>query len=267
MIVPYLLSILFGMIQGLTEFLPISSSGHLLLLHEWLSLETSSTLSFDVALHVGTLLAVVIYFRQDLWGMLQALVIRPRSEEGILAASVVVGTLPAALTGWFLEDWITLTFRSPYLVAAMLVLIGLVMIIVERTHRAQRPLSTLTWSDAILMGCAQAVSLIPGTSRSGITIIAGMARQIKRADAARFSFYLSVPVIAGAGVKKGIDLLSTSLPLSELLLMLIGILASFVTGIVVIQWLLNYLGRRSLLPFAIYRIGLGMIVFLLLWMA
>ena len=111
------------------------------------------------------------------------------------------------------------------------------------------------------------MALIPGTSRSGVTIIAGMARQIKRADAARFSFYLSVPVIAGAGFKKGVDLLSIPLSFSEILLMLIGILASFLTGIIVIQWLLSYLGRRSLIPFAIYRIALGIVVFAVLRLA
>lgn len=262
MLIPVLLSMLFGMIQGLTEFLPVSSSGHLLLLHEWLDLEMASTLSFDVALHVGTLLAVVIFFRCDLWRMARALFLSPRSEEGMLAVSVAIGTVPAALAGWFLEDWITLVFRSPLIVAAMLILIGFVMIFVERTSRAERPLSTLTWSDAMVMGCAQAVALIPGTSRSGVTIIAGMARQIKRADAARFSFYLSVPVIAGAGLKKGVELLSETLTVSDALLMLLGIVASFLTGILVIQWLLGFLSRRSLIPFAIYRIILGAAVFL-----
>lgn len=281
-----LVSLLLGLIQGITELLPISSSGHLLLAHELFS-QTENTLALDAVLHLATALALLIYFRHDWQAML------PRrdttSDVETLSQSptfylLAIATFPAALTGFFLQDLIATHFRSPWVVVIMLILIGLLMILVEFKNK-QPNLShlnnhvigkvrksshivnhsnlckRLTFTEALFIGCLQAVALIPGTSRSGITIVAGMLVGLSRAEAARFAFLLGTPITLGAGLLKLPDLLSSIPSISSVPFVLLSICLSFTTaffsGLLSIHWFLKFLNSHSLRPFALYRLLLA----------
>ncbi len=265
------IAIIFGIVQGLTEFLPISSSGHLLLLHNvFPQFDSSDEVAFDVALHLGTLVAVLGYFWRDVWKYLNALLQRPTTDEQRgyrhLAQRMMVAVIPAGLAGFFFEDIIESTLRSPYIVVAMLIIVALVFFAVEHwyAHQHHQPDVQMTLGQALFIGCAQAVALIPGTSRSGITLIAGMLTRLPRTEAARFSFVISIPLIAAAGLKKMIDLGTVGLRAEEIPLLLLGSIAAAAVGYVVIRFLLHYLQHHSLKIFAVYRIILAAIVLLLL---
>src|SRR3989344_3406442 len=187
----YLLSIIAGLIQGLTEFLPISSSGHLLLFHDVLGFDFSDELLFDVMLHLGTLVAVVVFFYHDLEkiirGFLSSLVnwnLRNNYNQRV-AWLVVAGTMPAALAGYFFEDFISTTLRSPLIVGIMFIVIGLLFFVFEHLAKKQKDIQMMSVPDSLIVGLAQILSLVPGVSRSGITIIAGLSRRLKREEAAK----------------------------------------------------------------------------------
>lgn len=254
---------IFGVVQGLSEFLPISSSGHLLLLHRFLSLPVQDEFAFDVVLHGATGLAVVLFFWKDLLrygaGFARSFV-HPRLQDDVdqrLAWYLVIGTIPAAVAGYFFDDVIQNLLRSELVVIGMLVAVALLFIAVERLKRIGADMSELTIMDTVIIGCAQAFALIPGTSRSGITIIAGMMRGLKREQAARFSFLLSVPIIVAANAKEIMDVSRVDIPREDVIIYLIAFISSFVTGSIAIRFLLRYVANHTLTAFAIYRLCLA----------
>lgn len=258
-------AILLGAVQGLTEFLPISSSGHLIVV-PWLLGRPAGGLTFDVALHVGTLLVLLVYFWRDwlyLAGGLLRLVQGQRDARARVLLLLVVGTLPAAVVGLVGERVIEEHLRSPYLVAVLLAGVAVLFLVVERGATQLRMLKDVGWSDALLVGCAQALALVPGVSRSGITIVAGLMLGLRRDEAARFSFLLATPAIAGAGALRLRDLVRAGLPPEEQLIFALGLLSAAVVGFAAVAWLLGYLRRRSLAAFAYYRFALATLIVVL----
>jgi undecaprenyl-diphosphatase len=261
-----------GIVQGLTEFAPVSSSGHLILvpwLFDW-SILTDESLNktFDVALHMGTFAGALAYFWRDISRYLAAWFrsITRRSVGTLderLAWFLVIGTIPGALVGALLENLIEETLGEPWLIAVMLVVFGLVLYLVDRQMKDTRELRHLRLADAVVIGLAQAAALQPGISRSGATITAARALGLTREAAARFSFLLSLPVIGGAGVYKGFKLLTGAerIPPGFTWPFVWGTVASAVSGFLVIWWLLSYLRRRDFAPFVLYRLAAAAIVF------
>ena len=263
---------LLGLVQGLTEFLPISSSGHLLVV-PWLLGWTSpllNSLTFDVALHLGTLGAVIVYFRHE-WRALGRAVVTPAphrtaeiAAQRRLAWLLVLGSVPAGLAGLLADEVIETLFRHPIVVAAMLVVVGVLMWVAELHYapgeRTRSSLTALTLRDAVVVGMAQATALIPGVSRSGITIVAGLTTGLSRETAARFSFLLGAPVIAGAGLLKAGQLLSTGLDAAQIAPFLVGMVMAFAVGYGAIALLLAYVRERTLHIFVIYRLGLAALI-------
>ena len=261
-------AIILGLTQGATEYAPVSSSGHLILvpwLFDWSILDDPElNKTFDVALHMGTLLGALIYFRRDVMRYLGAWVrsIRARAittTDERLAWALVLGTIPGVIVGVLLEDVIQEHLGQPWLIAAMLVVFGIVLYVVDRWAATTRTLDDVTPRRGLLLGIAQAAALQPGVSRSGVTMTAGRLLKLDRADAARFSFLLALPITAGAGVYKGIDLAQTGFQgyASEFFW---GFVASGVSGFLVIAWLLRYLRTRDFKIFMIYRLAVGAIV-------
>ena len=266
----YLYSLILGIIQGLTEFLPVSSSGHLILARILLKFEAIDGLTFDVAMHMGTLLAVVVYFYRDIlwllrgfWGSLYGPFRlgggRSRIDER-LPWFILAGNLPAACAGYFFEAQIEFYFRNPAVVVVTLSVVAVLFLIFERVSRQTIDLQALTFKQCFLIGLAQTLALIPGTSRSGITILAGIVQGVKRAAAARFSFLLSIPVLAGAGLKKAIDLRHSGVSGDEMGVLAVGLLSSALVGWLAIRFLLRYLQNHRLDGFAYYRLALAAVV-------
>lgn len=260
--------IILGVVQGLTEFLPVSSSGHLILAREVLGLETDFGLAVDAVLQLATALAVLVYFRRD-WLMLFRAFLKFLSGTGgevdassrTLLWSLVAGTVPAVFFGLLLEDYMETAFRSALLVAGTLALGALLFIVVERlTHRSL----PVTIGKAIVIGLFQSLALVPGLSRSGMTIAGGLLMGLSREEAARFGFLLSFPIIAGSGLKKLFELFGQGYVADFGLPLLVAFVASFVVGMAVIHWLLRYLRTHTLLPFAWYRLGLAALVAVLI---
>lgn len=256
-----------GTIQGLTEFLPVSSTGHLILAQKALGVdEDRYGLSFDVALHMGTLAALLVYFGAR-WlrlaqGGLRTLRDRSLSDpEGRLAWLIVIGTVPAAILGALFESAVEDALRSPWIVATTLIAFSAVFLLAEAVGKRTRVLSQLTWLDAIVVGFAQAVALVPGVSRSGATISAGLFRDVDRADAATYAFLLSAPIIAGAGVTKMpqviADFADGTLGGEEAAFFATGLVCAAVVGYAAIAFLLRFLASNSLRPFVYYRVLLG----------
>ncbi len=242
---------LLGLVQGLTEFLPVSSSGHLILFEAWGGIK--GTLAFDAFIHLGTLGAVLFYFRRDWKEVLKSFTQPGWGRK--LFFMLAIGTLPGALAGVLFEDLIAAHFRTPSRVALMLVLMSLPLLGGELRHRSSRDLSSLGLKGAFLIGLAQALALIPGTSRSGITMAAGLLLGLSRIEAAHFSFLLSAPIIAGAGAYEGLKLLASSqVPLSTLF---IGAGSALFSGWLAISFLLNFLRRHTFYPFIVYRVLLA----------
>ncbi|HYT77712.1 MAG TPA: undecaprenyl-diphosphate phosphatase [Actinomycetota bacterium] len=261
-----------GIVQGLTEFAPVSSSGHLILvpwLFHW-SILTNEPLNktFDVALHMGTFAGAVAYFWRDIAKYLAAWTrsIRRRSVTSVderVAWFLVIGTIPGAVVGALFEDIIEEKLGQPWLIAVMLAAFGVVLFLVDRRARRTREFRHLRRSDAVIIGLAQAAALQPGVSRSGVTITAARALGLAREAAARFSFLLSLPIIGGAGVYKGLKLLTGSehIPSGFTWPFVWGIVASAVSGFLVIWALLSYLRRRDFAPFVLYRLAAAALVF------
>lgn len=263
-------SLILGVIQGITEFLPISSTGHLVILHDLLKFNVIDDLSFDVALHLGTLLSLLIFFSKDLGKYIIAFFRSFRkwdwhnNPDQRLAWLIILGSVPAGIIGWLLEDIIDQYLRSSWVVAAMLIVVGLLFLVVEKYSKKIKDLSQLRGVNALLMGFAQAIALVPGVSRSGITIVAGLSQSFKREDAARFSFLLAIPVILGAGIKKMLELSNTNLSTYELIILLVGFLSALISGYLSVKYLLRYLKKHSLNIFAFYRLFLGVVIIVLL---
>jgi undecaprenyl-diphosphatase len=279
-------AIVLGIVQGLTEFLPISSSGHLILV-PWLFNWDEPGLSFDAALHLGTLAAVFTYFWRDLLGMVLAVpdaLRRPialfKTENGKLTEQdrsarfawlLVIGSIPGGIVGLLAQNNIDDFFhgdshkdRSVALIAVVLILFGLLLWMADRFAKHRRNIAELGLKDAVVVGAAQALALFPGVSRSGVTLTAGLFREIKRADAARFSFLLGTPLVTLAGAKGLYDLLSEGAGGVGNAQLVAGVLASAISGFAAISVLLRVLQRSSTLAFVVYRVVAGIAVLLIL---
>lgn len=257
-------AIVLGITQGVTEFAPISSSGHLILvpwLFGWPKLaDPDLNKTFDVALHLGTLAGALVYFRGDVGRYLAAWVrsIRARSIGTVderLAWALVLGTVPGVIAGASLENVVQERLGQPLLIAAMLAVFGVLLYVVDRRAPERRSISDLRVRDGLALGVAQALALQPGVSRSGVTITAARAMGLDRASAARFSFLLSLPIIAGAGLYKGLDLLRMGMPPGMGAPFAWGIASSAVSGFLVIAFLLSYLRRHDVGVFLWYRLA------------
>ncbi|NOZ06286.1 MAG: undecaprenyl-diphosphatase UppP [Chloroflexi bacterium] len=250
-------AIFLGVLQGATEFLPVSSSGHLVVV-PWLLGWPSPGLTFDTMVHWGTLLAVVLYFWRDLLGLALAWLasLRERSLEGdprrLLAWLIILGTIPAALAGFLLQDVFESLFGQPHWVAFFWIITGLILFGSEKLGRRQRDMADLGWLDALLIGIAQAIAVTPGISRSGSTMGMGLLRNMEREPAARFSFLLMTPIVFGAGLLQLVHLLHGEGGATPIPFLVAGFLAAAITGFVCIAWLLRYLQKNSLTLFAFY---------------
>lgn len=256
-------AIILALLQGLTEFLPISSSAHLILLPVLLGWEDQG-LAFDVAVHVGTLMAVVAFYQKDIRLIIVAwsgsLIGKGSSEDSKLAWYVILGTIPVGLVGISLPNSVEEVLRSPLVIAASTIIFAILLWFSEKRGKEAR--TTVTLLDALIIGLFQAIALIPGTSRSGITITAGLLTGLKREYAARFSFLLSVPVIALAGMLKALELYKAAEPVSWDL-MIIGALVSAVVAYLSIGWFLKLLEKIGMMPFVYYRLFLGIFLFVI----
>jgi undecaprenyl-diphosphatase len=264
---PLVHAIVLGIVQGLTEFLPVSSSAHLIIV-PWLLGWDDGGLTFDVALHAGTLISVILYFFRD-WvqiiGQGFGLTIggdSALSKNRSLLWLLVAATIPGGLIGYLFEKQAETTLRSPSVIATTAIGIGIVMWLAERIGRKQKDLGHVSTTDALVIGTSQALAIIPGVSRSGITISAGLFRNLDRQSAARFSFLLLTPITAGAALKKFWDLHKHEGGISPEMhtAFLVGIVVSAIVGAISIQFFLNYLRRRSLNLFICYRILFGIMV-------
>lgn len=259
-------AVLLGIVQGLTEFLPVSSSGHLLLGQYFLGMDQERFgLSFDAAIHTGTVLAVVLFFWRDLVSMARAFYRSlPRPDftdtETRLAYLVLIATVPAALIGFFFEDFFATAVRSPWVVVLNLVLIGLLFLVAEAVGSRTRDASKLSFLGAFGIGLAQASALVPGVSRSGSTLTLGLFLGLRREEAARFSFLMSVPVTAAAAGLSLAEAVGEGMGGHEALMFLLGSISSAVVGYLAIRFLLRFLTNHSLRVFAYYRFGLATIV-------
>lgn len=275
---PFYQVVVLALVQGLTEFLPISSTAHLTLV-PWLLKWPDPGLAFDVALHVGTFLAVLVYFWR-LWvrvifagfGLRPPLAPAHAHEHagpddavahGRLLWLLVLGTIPAAVVGMALKDYIETVFRSPYVIAASLILVALLMAYGDRVTARSRGVDGVNTGDALIIGGAQAIALVPGVSRSGITITAGLLRNFRRDSAARFSFLLATPAVAGAALVEGHQLIKHGIPAAMRLPFVFGIIISAAAGYAVIAFFIRYLQTHTLRFFVYYRLALGLIILVL----
>jgi len=261
-------AIIYGTVQGLTEFLPISSTAHLILL-PWAAGWPDPGLSFDVALHLGTLVALILYFWADWMALISSAlgIVRGRTQapDARMAMLIVVATIPGAIAGALFEHKVEDALRAPQVIALMLIAMALVLAVAELIGRRKKSLDEISWSDAITVGIAQALAIVPGVSRSGVTITAGLFRSMKRDTAARFSFYLSTPLIAGAVAKKTLDILKAGATVEQMVPFVVGIVVSGIVGYFAIAFMLRYLQTRTTYLFVYYRIALGIAVFLAIW--
>jgi len=262
------LALILGLIQAVTEFLPVSSSGHLILARAVLDFQAVDGLTFDVSLHVGTLAAIVLYFWSDLRALTRGLVNSitrrgdPRDPYRRLSWYVIAACVPAGIVGYFYEYDIEVYFRHPAIVVVTLVAGAILFFWTEKDFHPEGKMENLTLGRAFAVGCAQTLALIPGVSRSGITIVAGMMCGLRRDEAARFSFLMASPLLFGAGLKKSLDLANSGVPISsdEKTALIVGMLTAFIGGWLVIRFLLDFLRRHGLQVFAWYRIVVAAIV-------
>ena len=256
-----------GILQGATEFLPISSSGHLALAETFFHIEEAG-LTFDIALHMGTLVAILAYFRQDFYGMALALAGKVQGEEAEqqrrMFLYIALATIPAVIAGLLGEHAAETLLRGPLTVAFFLSAAGLFLWLAEKKGSHQRPFTSMTLKDALIIGFAQALALIPGVSRSGSTMTAGLFLGLNRSACARFSFLLSAPIVFGAGIYKLPKMISQGLNQSEILFYLTGFFSSAISGYLVIALLMQFVRTKSLVVFAYYRFLLAAVVFIAL---
>lgn len=262
---------LLGVVQGLTEFLPVSSSGHLIIARDILHLNTPSGLAVDAVLQFATVLAVVIYFHKDIWRLIKSACLlvsmhgaRVERKDRTLLLALIAGTVPAVVVGLFLEKIMGTAFRSATLVAWMLIAGSGLFLIAEYISSRYAVRKTISLWRGIVIGLFQSLALIPGMSRSGATISGGLLLGLPREEAARFGFLLSIPIILGAGAKKIFELGVSGLLAAEWVPLVVGSIAAFAVGIVVIHYLLRYVRNHTLLAFVAYRLVLAAAVFIFL---
>jgi undecaprenyl-diphosphatase len=263
-------AIILGIVQGITEFLPISSSGHLVIVPYLLGWEfpEKDKFVFDVLVQVATMVAVIAYFWSDLWGIARGFIraLLDKAPFGTHTARLgwylILATIPASLVGLAFKDVFERAFSTPLAAAGFLLLTAVLLLVAERMGKRRRQMESLTWKDALWIGCFQILALFPGVSRSGATITGAMLRDIDRPTAARFSFLMVVPVMLAAGLLAIIDLFQIPDFASLLPAFSWGFLASAVTGYFAIRWLLQFLARRPLYVFAVYCTALAALTFL-----
>lgn len=248
-----------ALLQGLTEFLPISSAAHLILMPVIFGWHDQG-LAFDVAVHIGTLTAVVVYYAgalRDMGGAWwRSISGKGMSTDARLAWYVILGTIPVGLAGLAANDYVETQLRNPLVIAASTIVFALVLWLAQKVSTERRTDADMNWKDALIVGLFQAIALVPGTSRSGITITGGLFRGLDRKAAARFSFLLSIPVTALAGLLKSYELVMSDQAVSWWN-MFLGALLSGIVAYVTIDWFLRLLDRIGMLPFVIYRLILG----------
>lgn len=264
----YVQALVLGLVQGLTEFLPVSSSGHLILVPHVFGWPDQG-LAVDAALHLGTLAALLAYFRAEIFELSSG------AMDRRLGMIIVLATIPGAVAGALFAKHIEASFRSPLLIAATTAFWGLVMWLADRQarpapaprrtrrypgDRPDDPLERVGWAQGIAVGLAQALALIPGTSRSGITITTGLFAGLDRATAARYAFLLGIPITAGAGLKEGLHLVRAGEHVADIGPILVAVLVSFLSGWLAVWFLVRYLKRRSLVPFVVYRLLLAVVI-------
>ena len=267
-------AIILGAVQGLTEFVPISSSAHLIIL-PWLLDWKTPGLIFDVSLHVGTLLALLSYFWREWYDMIKAYLGTTRlarspgaitpalpEKDGMLLWPLILACVPAVLAGMALEGVVEHSFRHPALIGVSMIVLAVFLLIADRVGEKTRPMHGVTARDWIIIGLAQALAIIPGVSRSGVTITAGLFCGLKREASARFSFLIGAPIILGAAVYKLRELFTVGIPADEVLPFLLGVLTATFVGYLCIGFLIAYLQKRSTGLFVVYRLlfGLGAIL-------
>ncbi len=263
-------AIILGIVQGIAEFLPISSSAHLIIFRDVFGIGkgmgSDLALCFDLALHLGTLLAIAVFFFKDFLNMVVKGVTKGvKDSDGKLFFQIIVATIPAAIVGVLFEDVIENAIRTNYyLIATALIAMGIIIYIIDKKSKQEKRVKELSFKDAFLIGCSQVFALIPGFSRSGTTIACARALKLNREDAAKFSFYLSAPVVLGACLLQLVKGEAIALITSNVAIFLVGIVIAFITGIICIKFLLQYLKKHDFKVFMIYRILLALLVILLI---
>jgi len=257
-------AIILGLVQGITEFLPISSTGHLVLAREWLMIEAVNALAFDAVLHFATTAAVMFYFWTDLWRLLQVALRKlgrlPVDQKDMtLLYALIIGTIPAVVIGLLLEPTVSTYLRSSLVVAVVLFIASIFFLFTEWRYTIAPPREALTLKKGLQIGLFQALALLPGMSRSGATIAGGMLLGLTRFEAARFSFLLAIPITLGVGVKKTLDLMQADGEV-EWTLIAAGATVAFVTALLVIHFFLAFIRRYTLWPFVWYGIILSALV-------
>jgi len=265
----YLFSIVYGVVQGVTEFLPVSSTGHLVVLHAIWSLPVADDLGFDAILHLGTFAALLIFFWRDIVKYIKAIVVglTKREARGIewrIGWLLILGTIPAVFLGLIFETYIDTALRSLWVIVIALAIGAGFFFWLEKISRQSKDIEHVTARSALAIGVAQAIALIPGVSRSGSTIITGLAFGLKREAAARFAFLLAIPITLGAGAKKTMDVVQTHGFGQHWLVYALGVAASAISGYLCIRYFLRYLNNRSLRPFGWYRLALSILLAILL---
>lgn len=251
-------AIFLGLIQGLTEFLPISSSAHIRIVGEFLPSAKDPGAAFTAISQIGTELAVLIYFRRDIFAIAKAWLTRDGSAEARLGNFIIIGSVPIVVLGYFGEDYITNNFRSLWLVAAALILFGLILGLADRIGRSEKTLAQLNTRDGLAYGLAQSLALIPGVSRSGATIALGRFLGYKREAALRYSFLLALPAVFGSGLYQLQAAVSENASsVYSLPEIFFATMTAFIVGYAVIAWLMKFIATKSFAPFVIYRVVLG----------
>ena len=264
-------TIILGVVQGIAEFLPISSSAHLIIFRDVFGVGSfisgNMEMSFDIALHFGTFLAILVFFFKDFWKMfIKGFSKGTKDPDGKMMWMIIVATIPAAIIGVLFEDKVDEVFRSNYLIIAIaLAIMGIIIKYCDKLSSEKRSFKEMGFRDALLIGCAQVFALIPGFSRSGTTISMARALKINRSDAARFSFYLSAPVVLGAVAIKVLKGEMISLITYDPITFIIGVVISFVSGLLCIRFLLNYVKKHDYNIFMWYRLIMALIVLLVLY--
>jgi undecaprenyl-diphosphatase len=259
-------AIFLGIVQGLTEFLPISSSAHIRILGEFLPSAQDPGATFTAIMQIGTEIAVLIYFRADIerlisaslkWIIRRGELVGEERSDARLSGLILLGSLPIFFLGYFGQEYIRQNFRSLYLIAATLIIFGLLLGVIDHYGKKMKDLDALGAKDGMAYGIAQSLALIPGVSRSGATIAMGRALGYRRESALRYSFLLAIPAVLGSGTFELLNSISEPLIAFSWFETMMATLTAFITGYLVISWLMKYIQNRSFLPFVIYRILLG----------
>ena len=250
----YILAIFAGVVQGLTEFMPVSSTGHLIIFENFFNISQEQFgLAFDASLHLGTLFAIILFFYKDY--------IYAITMKNQLLLKIIVGTVPAVFIGLIFENTVESIFRQNIIVAVSLITFSIVIFYAEKYGKKSKNIDKISFKDSFIIGLFQSIALIPGISRSGATISAGLLSNIKRQDSAKFAFLLSGPIIAGAGLMKFVNVINTdNFNKGELNFFLIGMISSAIIGYLTIKYFIRYLSVKSLVPFVYYRIIVGIIL-------